>query len=94
SSSGQNQTGWKSKPFDQLIADAGKEGDVQKRLQLLHDAEQILLDESPILPIYWRVSKNLVKPHVQGWFLNAQDTHPLNLIWIDKHVRDAAGANR
>ncbi len=88
--SGQNQTGWKSDRFDQLIADAGNEGDPQRRMQLLHDAEQILVDECPILPIYWRVSKNLVKPHVQGWFLNAQDTHPLNLIWIDQHVRDAA----
>ena len=94
SSSGQNQTGWKNEKFDQLIADAGKEGDPQKRMQMLHDAEQILLDEMPILPIYWRVSKNLVRPHVQGWFLNAQDTHPLNLIWIDKPVRDAAGAGR
>jgi oligopeptide transport system substrate-binding protein len=94
STSGQNQTGWSNEKFDQLIADAGREGDPQKRMGMLREAEQILLDESPILPIYWRVSKNLVKPHVQGWFLNAQDTHPLNLIWIDKHVRDAAGASR
>ena len=91
---GQNHTGWSNQQFDQLIADAGREGDPQKRMQLLRDAEQILLDEMPILPIYWRVSKNLVKPHVQGWFLNAQDTHPLNLIWIDKHLRDSAGARR
>lgn len=92
STSGQNQTGWKNERFDKLIEEAGREVDVQKRLQILHAAEQILVEDCPILPIYWRVSKNLVKPHVKGWFLNAQDVHPLNLIWVDKYRPPAGGA--
>ena len=90
--SGQNQTGWSNARFDELIAEAGREGNAENRMQFLHEAEQILVDECPILPIYWRVSKNLVKPHVKGWFLNAQDTHPLNLIRIDHRASsDSAG---
>ena len=90
STSQQNQTGWKNAEFDKLIAQAGQEPDPQQRLKLLHDAEQILLDEMPIVPIYWRVSKNLVKPYVHGWFVNALDTHPLNLISIDKQAKAEA----
>ena len=83
SSSQQNQTGWKNKDFDALIEKAGTEPDRKKRMELLRDAEAILIEESPILPIYWYVSKNLVKPHVKGWFLNSQDTHPLTLLRVD-----------
>ncbi|MCE9526521.1 MAG: peptide ABC transporter substrate-binding protein [Planctomycetales bacterium] len=84
SSSQQNQTGWKNDKYDELIAKAGSEADPKKRMQFLHDAEAILIEECPILPIYWYVSKNLVKPHVKGWFLNSQDTHPLTLLHIDR----------
>lgn len=84
SSSQQNQTGWKNVAFDELIEKAGSEPDPKKRMELLRDAEAILIEESPILPIYWYVSKNLVKPHVKGWFLNSQDTHPLTLLRIDR----------
>lgn len=80
----QNSTGWKHARYDELIAQAGREEDPAKRMAILAEAEQILLDECPILPIYWRVSKNLVKPHVRGWFNTAQDDHPLTLIWIDR----------
>jgi oligopeptide transport system substrate-binding protein len=94
SSSQQNQTGWKNNAYDDLIASAGTEPDPKKRMQILHDAEAILIDESPILPIYWYVSKNLVKPNVQGWFLNSQDTHPLTLLRLDREeVAASAGGD-
>lgn len=92
SSSQQNQTGWKNKDFDALIEKAGSEPDRKKRMELLRDAEAILIEESPILPIYWYVSKNLVKPHVKGWFLNSQDTHPLTLLRVDHENPPIGGA--
>ena len=92
SSSQQNQTGWKNKAFDELVAQAGSEPNPKKRMELLRDAEAILIEEAPILPIYWYVSKNLVKPHVTGWFLNSQDTHPLTLLRIDREESPNGGA--
>ena len=47
-----NQTGWSNAKYDELIADAAKEQDDQKRLQDFHDAEQILMDEMPVIPVY------------------------------------------
>ena len=76
----QNNTGWANPDYDQLIADAAAEGDAATRMQLLADAEQIWIDETPVIPIYFYVSINLVKPDVQGFFANAQDIHPLRLL--------------
>jgi oligopeptide transport system substrate-binding protein len=87
----QNQTGWKNSRYDELIAAAAKEGNANKRLKTLSEAETLLLEEMPILPIYFYVSKNLVKPEVKGFFNNVQDLHPLTLLEIEKADK-ASGA--
>ncbi len=82
-----NETGWSNKKYDQLIADAGIEPDAAKRMKILHEAEEILVDELPVLPIYYRVSTNMVRPYVKGWYPNLLDVHPLDTIWIDEEEK-------
>ena len=84
----QNQTNWSNPRYDKLIADAGAESDPERRMQLLHEAEQILVEELPIIPLYFYVSINLVKPYVEGFAPNIQDTHPLHILSIDKSHDD------
>ena len=79
-----NQTGWSNARYDELIKGAAAEPDPEKRMDMLREAETILMDEQPIIPIYFRVSKNLVQPHVKGFFNNVQDDHPLKLLWVEK----------
>ncbi len=76
----QNNTNWSNKEFDRLLADAAKQGDVAKRMTLLRQAEQIWVDEMPVIPVYFYTSINMVKPNVKGFFPTAQDLHPLNLL--------------
>ena len=45
------------------------------RRELLEAAERRLLEEMPIMPIYYYVSKHLVKPRVRGWQDNLLDYH-------------------
>jgi oligopeptide transport system substrate-binding protein len=85
-----NNTGWGNPEYDRLIASSKTEVDPTKRLAMLRDAERILMDEVPILPIYYYASRSLVRPHVRGLWSNLQDTHPLGAIWID---RSGAGPN-
>jgi oligopeptide transport system substrate-binding protein len=47
--------------------------DARKRAALLEQAEGILLDELPVIPIYFYVSKNLVSTKVKGWQDNTQN---------------------
>jgi oligopeptide transport system substrate-binding protein len=76
----QNSTNWSNKRFDQLIADAAREGNSAKRLSILREAEQIWVDEMPVIPVYFYTSINIVKPNVKGFFPSAQDLHPLQLL--------------
>ena len=39
-------------------------------LAILRRAEQLLMEEVPIIPMYYYVSKSMVKPYVRGYFSN------------------------
>ncbi|MEM6329231.1 MAG: peptide ABC transporter substrate-binding protein [Planctomycetota bacterium] len=78
-----NQTGWSNAEYDRLIRGAAKEPDTKKRLDMLRRAEEVLMDELPIMPIYYYVSRNLVRPTVHGFYNNTQDSHPLWALRIE-----------
>ena len=78
-----NQTGWGNAEYDRLIEQAQQERDAQQRLELFRQAETILMDELPILPLYYYVASELVRPNVRGWYPNVQDIHPISALWID-----------
>ena len=71
-----NQTGWSNAKYDQLIASANAEKNLAKRKDFLMQAEKILMEELPVIPIYFYVSKNLVSDSVKGWYDNILDVHP------------------
>ena len=81
---GNNKTGWSNARYDELIEAARTEQDVEARMALFHEAEEILIErEFPVLPIYIYVNKGLLKSSVRGWFENVRDQHPYKFIWIE-----------
>lgn len=87
---GNNQTGWSNKEYDRLIAAAASESDPKKRMDIFKQAEDILInDEMPIMPIYFYVNTNVIKPWIKGLSLNLRDIHPLKYVWIEKNGRTA-----
>ena len=81
-----NNTAFSNAEYDKLIADAAQEPDEKKRLQLLESAERLLMEEVPIIPIYYYVSRNMVRPRVRGFYNTLQDMHPLHSMRIDPNV--------
>lgn len=77
-----NETGWSNAEYDKLIQDAAAETDPQKRLDIFERAERILMDEQPIIPIYFYMVVNMVNPKVEGFYPNIQDLHPLHLLRV------------
>ena len=78
-----NKTGWSNVEYDDLIARAAQTGDPALRLEFLANAERILMNELPILPIYSYATQNLVNPRLGGFFENAQDEHfPKFWYWL------------
>lgn len=84
-----NQTGWGNEEYDQIIESAKYEKDSAVRLEMLARAEEILMAEGPIIPIFFYATRYLVRPHVKGFYYNVQDTHPLRYIRVEG---DASGS--
>lgn len=63
---GNNDTGWTNETFNNLLAQAAKETDKEKRLGLLKDAEQLVLDEMPIAPIYFYTNNWVQNDNLKG----------------------------
>ncbi|HET8880555.1 MAG TPA: peptide ABC transporter substrate-binding protein [Solimonas sp.] len=83
---GRNDMGWHDETYDALIDSAARQSDEQQRAALLESAERRALDDMPFIPIYWYVSKHLVKPRVHGWRDNLLDYHYSKDLRIDEQA--------
>lgn len=72
---GNNDTGWGDPKFDELINGAYAEVDPAKRRQMLEQAEGILMDAMPIIPIYNYKSPNLISQRVVGHLPHNRDVY-------------------
>jgi len=84
SDGGNNHTGWSNASYDTLIARASRESNKEKRFHYFQEAEQILLDQMPVIPIYTYTVKYLVHRDVQGWYSNILDWHPYKYVWLER----------
>jgi oligopeptide transport system substrate-binding protein len=84
-----NRTGWKHARYDECI-DRARRALEPERSALLREAETILMDEAPIAPIWFFVTKNLVSPQLGGFHENALDEH-FPQFW---HWKDQGGGRR
>ncbi|MEE9368954.1 MAG: peptide ABC transporter substrate-binding protein [Pontiella sp.] len=80
---GNNNAGWSSKEYDALLKAAGAEMDQEKRFELFQQAEEILMTEVPIIPIYNYRNKALVHPAVKNWKPNPLDRHPYKFVYLE-----------
>ena len=71
-----NYSQYANPQYDALMAQAARTVDLDRRAELLHQAEAIAMADMPYIPIYYYVSKNLVSPAVRGWKPNIKDVHP------------------
>lgn len=67
STDGNNNTGWGNPRYDEILNTSSREPDQKKRFAMLREAEQLMLEEMPVLPIYWYVHSYLVSPQVKNW---------------------------
>lgn len=56
---------WQSDAYDKLVADAAKETDPAKRIQMYADADKMLVaDQAVIAPLYWYASPSVYKKNI------------------------------
>ncbi|WP_368490437.1 peptide ABC transporter substrate-binding protein [Clostridium sp. BJN0013] len=63
---GNNNAGYSNTKYDQLIAQAKGEPDKAKRAELMHQAEDQLMVDLPIIPIYYYTEVVCMNPKLKG----------------------------
>lgn len=63
---GNNQTGFSNERYDELIDLAAKETDLEKRESYFIECEQIIADQLPIGPAFWRASSYACSDKIKG----------------------------
>jgi oligopeptide transport system substrate-binding protein len=81
---GNNRTGWSNAQYDELVLrkiPAMKTA--EERFAGFHQAETILMQEMPIIPIYTYATKHLVRPSVKGMPTNIMDYYSFKNIYLE-----------
>lgn len=66
SGSAGNHSGYSNPEVDDLLERARVETDEAKRLALYAEAERLIVEDAPIIPLFFDREYTLVKPHVKG----------------------------
>jgi oligopeptide transport system substrate-binding protein len=79
-----NKTGYSNHEVDGLLQQATAEKDTDKRIQLYQQAEQIIVNEEPWIPLIFGKSSYLVKPYVTGYEANPFVISSLRYVSVDR----------
>ncbi len=79
-----NNTRWKSKAFSQLFDKAIATPDETARMKLYAQAENIAVQESPQIPLYYEEHYRLLQPYVRDYPLDPMSRVDLKWVWLDK----------
>ncbi len=61
---------WSSEDYESLLADAAAEADPSQRRGVLQQAESLMLDDYPLLPVYYYVTRRLVQARIAAPAIN------------------------
>lgn len=78
----QNYGDYNSPAFDALLKKADNEPDAKVRARYLAEAEQVMMNDAIVAPVFFYVNKNLVSPRVTGWIANLGDIHPTQYLCL------------
>ena len=82
-SSAQNTGGYSNPELDTLLERARVEQDVTKRIEMYQQAEQIIVDDAPVLFTTHSLSYQLVKPYVKGYTFTPIDVPIERYMWLE-----------
>ncbi len=80
-----NHGGYSNDVIDSLIVEARTEVDSNKRIEIYHDIEQRLVNDSPWIPLWFAGERYvLIKPYIKNYFLTPMVIPKLRYVYIDK----------
>lgn len=89
SDSGDNKTGWKNKQYDDLLKKAATTVGKDDRFEILQQAETLLLDEAPLIPLYNYTTNNLISTQLKGYHQNILDFYSYKHLYLESDNKPA-----
>ncbi|MFW6126152.1 MAG: peptide ABC transporter substrate-binding protein [Chloroflexota bacterium] len=84
SESVENHTGYSDPEVDRLLEKARVETDASIRLATYREAEQAIIEDAPVVPLWNKTAYYLVKPYVKGFSPPPVVMPVLSNIWLEK----------
>jgi oligopeptide transport system substrate-binding protein len=79
-----NMSRYVNPEFDKVFAEALKTSDQKKRYEFYKQAEQIALNDAPLIVTYYRLFNRFQQPYVRNYPINAMDERGFRWVWLDK----------
>ena len=70
SKSGNNNTGYSSPEYDALVNKVYGTGDQKVRMETMAEAEKLIMEAHPVMPIFYYSSVNMIKPGFKNIFID------------------------
>ena len=87
---GNNNTGFSDPRYDEMILTlAPQASSREERYKIFYEAETLLMEQMPILPVFTYTSKHLIHPSVKGLPSNLMDSLNLKYVWLDPNWEKA-----
>lgn len=81
---GNNNTGFSDERYDDMISRLAPQAKTrEERFAIFYEAETMLMENMPIIPIYTYTSKHLIHPSVKGMPSNLMDSINLKYVWLE-----------
>jgi ABC-type oligopeptide transport system substrate-binding subunit len=76
---------WKNQAYNELFEKAGETMDQKERIDLYQQADKLLIEEAPILPLFHMRANFLVKPWVKGFPKSGLSSYQFKNVIIEPH---------
>ncbi|MBP6508022.1 MAG: peptide ABC transporter substrate-binding protein [Opitutaceae bacterium] len=80
---GNNDTNWGNPEYDRLLHAALAAKNDTERYALYQKMDAILVDELPVIPIYYYTKVAALSPRVKGFYPTLLDNHPYKYIYLE-----------
>ncbi len=87
-----NTPRYENPEFDKAMEQALATTDKNARYRLYEKADQIMIADAPIIPIYYEIDRRLVQSYVRNYHKNAMEYRDLGVVWFEPN--EAYKANK
>jgi len=79
---GNNDGAWSNPEYDRLLHEARNAKTQAERYAAYQKMDRIVVDECPVLPIFYYTKVYALRPSVKGWWPTLLDEHPYKYVYL------------